>query len=80
MPPPLTDPVLIALASKVGLEEAAKSWIANPSQQALSAIADDQSTTLELKIQTLPALAELSPPGESGQRTLRLVPLSAIGV
>jgi hypothetical protein len=79
-PPPLTDSALLGIASKVGLGDKANAWLRSPSEAALSAITDDQSTTTELKLESLPALAELSAVDQYGQRTLRLVPLSKIGI
>lgn len=78
--PPLTDAALIAIATRAGLADKVKSWLDNPTERALVAIEDDQTSALELKIQTLPALAELSEPDATGSRTIRQVPFSAIGI
>lgn len=78
--PPLNDEVLITAASKVGLGAFAKGWLEHPNERALIAIDSDQSTASALKIQSLPALAELSDADVSGTRTLKTVPLSTIGL
>jgi hypothetical protein len=78
--PPLTDDKLIEAARKSGMKGPVKEWLASPSEQALMAIDDDHSTFQELGSKSLPTLAELSPPDASGLRTLRLVPLSTLGI
>ena len=78
--PPLNDDVLIEAATKVGLGAFAKGWLEHPSDRALIAIDSDQTTAQAMKIQSLPALAELSDADISGMRTLKLVPFSSIGL
>jgi len=78
--PPLNDDVLIKAATKFGLGALAKGWLEHPNERILIAIENDQSTAQAMKIQTLPALAELSDPDVTGTRTLKLVPFFAIGL
>lgn len=78
--PPLTDSALLAAATKTGLANQAKSWLDQPSENVLIAIEGDQTTSQELKIESLPALAVLSAPDATGTRTLHRVPFSAIGL
>lgn len=78
--PPLSDAVLLAAAERAGLAAEAREWLDEPHPGALVAIDEDQATTKELGIQSLPALAELSAAGPGGVRTLRLVPFTAIGI
>lgn len=77
---PLTDEVLLDAARRSGIGDKASEWLANPAEQALVAIDEDQTTARELGIQSLPALAELSEPDLTGIRTMKLVPFSAIGI
>jgi len=77
-PPPLTDDALIAAAKRVNLD--AWGWLQQPSERVLIDIEGDQTTSQELKIESLPALAELSQPDATGTRTLRRVPFSKIGL
>ena len=79
-PPPFTDTALVTLANQVGLDSKVHDWLDHPSERALIALEDDRTTSEELKIRSLPALAELSPPDATGMRTLRLVPFSRIGL
>ncbi len=78
--PPLTDKVLLSAARRAGIGASAQGWLDDPSERVLIAIANDQTTSQELNIRALPALAELSSPDATGTRTLHLVPFSAIGV
>jgi hypothetical protein len=78
--PPLNDDVLMNAASKVGLGALAKGWLDHPSDRVLIAIEGDQATAAALKIQSLPALAELSDADASGLRTLKTVPFSTLGL
>ncbi len=79
-PPPYDDEAILSAASKAGLGGQASKWLEHPSERALIAIEDDQTTSQELKIRSLPALAELSQPDVTGMRTMRLVPFSSIGL
>jgi hypothetical protein len=78
--PPLTDKTLLDAAATAGLGAEAPGWLDGPAEAALIAIAGDQTTSKELNIQSLPALAELSGADATGTRMLRLVPFSQIGV
>ncbi len=78
--PPLNDDVLIKAATKVGLGALVKRWLEHPSERVLIAIESDQATAQAMKIQSLPALAELSDADITGTRTLKLVPFSIIGL
>lgn len=80
LPLPLTDSALKEAAIRVGLASAVDGWLANPSESVSIALEADRTTSEELEIQSLPALAELSRPDASGVRTLRLVPFSSIGL
>ncbi len=78
--PPLTDTALLDAAANAALGAEAQAWLDVPAEAALISIAGDQTTSKELNIQSLPALAELSGPDPTGTRMLRLVPFSEIGV
>jgi hypothetical protein len=78
--PPLTDAAMLDAAAQAGLGEEARGWLDDPAETALNAIAEDQTTSRELRIQSLPALAELYGPDPSGTRMMRLVPFSDIRV
>lgn len=80
MAPPFTDPVLLEAAANAALGARARYWLDHPDEAALIAIAADQTTAEELRIQSLPALAALSPADPTGLRRLRLVPFSEIGI
>jgi protein-disulfide isomerase len=72
--PPITDEALLNAARRAGLGSEAVKWLASPSERALAAIADDQTSARELGIESLPALAELSGSGPPETRTMHLVP------
>jgi len=78
--PPLTDEALLDAAARAALGTEAQGWLDSPAEAVLIAIAADQTTSEELNIQSLPALAELSGADATGTRMLRLVPFSEIGV
>jgi hypothetical protein len=78
--PPLNDDVLLSASAKVGLGALAKGWLEQPSERVLIAIDGDQTIAQAMKIQSLPALAELSDADITGMRTLKLVPFSSIGL
>lgn len=78
--PPYTDAVLEEAGQAAGLGDQIKTWLDFPADSVLVDIQRDETTSIELKIESLPALAELLPPDRSGTRMLRLVPLSAIGI
>lgn len=78
--PPLTDSVLVAMAQKHFPARQVYVWLDDPPERALIALQDDRTTSQELGIQSLPALAELSAPDHSGTRTLRRIPFSEVGL
>lgn len=78
--PPLDDAAIKKAAAGAGLAAKADKWLTSPDEAVLNAIGDDQQTARALGIESLPALAELSPPGPDGVRMLRRVPFSAIGI
>lgn len=78
--PPYTDAVIEDAGQEAGLGDEIKSWLDFPADSVLIDIQRDETASIELKIESLPALAELSPPDKSGTRMLRLVSLREIGI
>lgn len=70
----------MSAATKVGFGAVAKGWLEHPTERVLIAIEGDQAIASAMKIESLPALAELSEPDITGTRMLKLVPFSAIGI
>jgi len=78
--PPYTDATIEEAGAEAGLGAEVKGWLDFPADTVLIDLQRDETTSLELKIESLPALAELLPPDKSGTRMMRLVPLQTIGV
>ncbi|MBX3111770.1 MAG: hypothetical protein KF857_07145 [Fimbriimonadaceae bacterium] len=74
-PPPYTDEVILDAARGVGMERQCRQWLTTPPAAALQALDDDQTTSDELGVRNLPAVAQLDPPDASGSRRLHLLPL-----